>query len=140
HERGAFAGATRAHSGKFEAANGGTLFMDEVTDLPLSVQASLLRVLQEREVMRVGGERVVPIDVRVIAASNREFQELVPNGRFRLDLYFRLSTLIIRIPPLRERREDIPLLVTEIMHEFRQTYGMPAPHVSDRALDLLVNH
>ncbi|HLY08424.1 MAG TPA: phosphoenolpyruvate hydrolase family protein, partial [Planctomycetota bacterium] len=114
HERGAFTGATRAHSGKFELADGGTLFMDEVTDLPLSVQASLLRVLQEKEIVRVGGEKAIGVTVRLIAASNKDFKELIPGGKFRLDLYYRLSTIVLRMPPLRERQEDIPFLVWEL--------------------------
>src|SRR5215831_6091705 len=127
HERGAFTGATRAHAGKFELADGGTLFMDEVTDLPLSVQASLLRVLQEKEIVRVGGEKTIGVNVRLIAASNKDFKELIPAGRFRLDLYYRLSTVVLRMPPLRERAEDIPFLVWELSQEFSQKYGCPVP-------------
>src|SRR5258706_3867270 len=108
HWRGAFTGATRAHSGKFELADGGTLFMDEVTDLPLTAQASLLRVLQEKEIVRVGGEKTIGVNVRLVAASNKDFRELIPAGRFRLDLYYRLSTAVLRMPPLRERQKDIP--------------------------------
>ncbi len=140
HEQGAFTGATRAHLGKFENANSGTLFMDEVTDLPLSVQASLLRVLQEHELVRVGGQKTIRVDVRVIAACNKELGQLISSGKFRLDLYYRLSTVVLRIPPLRERREDIPYLVHEIMQEFSHVYGCPVPHTSDSVMQTLVCH
>ncbi len=140
HERGAFTGATRAHVGKFELAGGGTLFMDEVADLPISVQASLLRVLQEREIVRVGGEKSIGVTVRLVAASNRDFQELIPAGRFRLDLYYRLSTVVVRMPPLRERQEDIPFLVREIAEEFSRKYGAPVPRLSDSVMAALARH
>ncbi len=140
HEKGAFTGAVRAHLGRFELAHGGTLFMDEVTELPAAVQASLLRVLQEREIVRVGGEKTIGVNVRLIAASNRDFQELIPAGRFRLDLYYRLGTIVLRMPPLRERQEDIPFLVREIAQEFSQKYGTPAPRIPDSIMDALARH
>jgi two-component system response regulator HydG len=140
HERGAFTGATRAHSGRFELADGGTLFMDEVTDLPLSVQASLLRVLQEKEIVRVGGEKAIEVNVRLIAASNKDFKELIPAGKFRLDLYYRLSTVVLRMPPLRERPEDIPFLVWELSQEFAQKYGVAAPRIPDPVMAVLARH
>jgi len=140
HERGAFTGATRAHSGRFELADGGTLFMDEVTDLPLAVQASLLRVLQEKEIVRVGGEKAIGVNVRLIAASNKDFKELIPAGRFRLDLYYRLSTVVLRMPPLRDRQEDIPFLVWELAQEFSQKYGCPAPRIPDSVMNALARH
>ena len=140
HEKGAFTGAVRAHLGKFELAQGGTLFMDEVTELPAAVQASLLRVLQEREIVRVGGEKTIGVTVRLIAASNRDFQELIPAGRFRLDLYYRLGTIVLRMPPLRERPEDIPFLVREIAQEFSQKYGTPAPRIPDSVMAALARH
>ncbi len=140
HERGAFTGATRAHSGRFELADGGTLFMDEVTDLPLTVQASLLRVLQEKEIVRVGGEKAIGVNVRLIAASNKDFKELIPGGRFRLDLYYRLSTVVLRMPPLRERQEDIPFLVWELAQEFSQKYGCPVPRIPDSVMGALSRH
>jgi len=140
HEKGSFTGATRTHIGKFEAANRGTLFMDEVADLPLSVQASLLRVLQEREVLRVGGERSLSVDVRVIAASNKDFRDQIPTGKFRLDLYYRLSTVVVRIPPLRERVEDIPVLLQEMMQEFGDLYHCPIPRITRRVMDAFVSH
>jgi transcriptional regulator with GAF, ATPase, and Fis domain len=140
HEKGAFTGATRTHVGKFELANGGTLFMDEVTDLPLAVQAALLRVLQQQEIVRVGGERTMLVEVRVIAASNKEFSELIPAGRFRLDLYYRLSTVVIRVPPLRERVEDIPHLVREISQELSGKYGRPPPRLPDATMEAFMRH
>ncbi|MBA4149232.1 MAG: phosphoenolpyruvate hydrolase family protein [Verrucomicrobia bacterium] len=140
HERGSFTGASRTHVGKFESAHRGTLFMDEVADLPLSVQASLLRVIQEREIIRVGGEQAIKVDVRLIAATNKNFQELIPAKQFRLDLYYRLSTVIIRIPPLRERPDDIPLLVHELAQEFSQIYGCPVPRIPDSVMQTFVAH
>jgi two-component system response regulator HydG len=114
--------------------------MDEVTDLPLSVQASLLRVLQEKEIVRVGGEKAIGVNVRLIAASNKDFKELIPAGRFRLDLYYRLSTVVLRMPPLRERAEDIPFLVWELSQEFSQKYGVAAPRIPDPIMALLSKH
>jgi two-component system response regulator HydG len=140
HEKGAFTGALRAHVGKFELADGGTLFMDEVADLPPSVQASLLRVLQEREIVRVGGEKSVSVQVRLIAATNREFRELIPQNRFRLDLYHRLSTVVLRMPPLRERPEDLPYLIWELLQEFAQRHGSPVPRLPDPVMNVLARH
>jgi transcriptional regulator with GAF, ATPase, and Fis domain len=140
HEKGSFTGASRTHVGKFELAHGSTLFMDEVADLPLPVQASLLRVIQEREIIRVGGEQTLKLDVRLIAATNRDFRELIPAKQFRLDLYHRLSTVILRIPPLRERLEDIPLLVEELAHEFSQLYGCAVPRIPDSVMHAFAAH
>jgi transcriptional regulator with PAS, ATPase and Fis domain len=140
HEKGSFTGASRTHIGKFEAAQAGTLFMDEVADLPLPVQASLLRVIQEREIMRVGGEQSLKVDVRLIAATNKDFQDLIPAKQFRLDLYYRLSTIVLRIPPLRERPEDIPLLVQELAQEFSQIYGCAVPRIPDSVMQAFVAH
>jgi two-component system response regulator AtoC len=140
HEKGAFTGALRAHVGQFELADGGTLFMDEVADLPASVQAALLRVLQERTIMRVGGERTIGVTVRLVAATNRDFRELIQAGRFRLDLYYRLSTVVLRMPPLRERTEDIPFLVWDLAREFGAKYGCPPPRFPDAVMSALTRH
>jgi two-component system, NtrC family, response regulator AtoC len=140
HEKGAFTGAMGRHLGRFEQAHGGALFMDEVTDLPLSVQASLLRVIQEREIVRVGGSENIPVDVRLIAATNKDLMELIRTGQFRLDLFYRLSTVTVRMPPLRERREDIPFLVREFVQEFGRKYNYPAPRVPRPVLDAFMRH
>ena len=115
HEKGAFTGATSRKAGVFEEANGGTLFIDEIAELPLEQQPRLLRALESREVKRVGGTRAVPVDVRVIAATHVDLARAVNEGTFREDLYFRLAVIRLRIPPLRERLEDLPLLVRHLM-------------------------
>ncbi|GAB4142799.1 MAG: hypothetical protein Fur0037_10130 [Planctomycetota bacterium] len=117
HEKGAFTGADRRRIGKFEQANGGTVFLDEVSEIPLDVQVKLLRVLQEREIDRVGGAEPVPVDVRVIAATNRNIREMVERGAFREDLYYRLQGMVVRVPPLRERKQEIPALVEHFRRE-----------------------
>ena len=118
HEKGAFTGADRAHKGLVEASNGGTLFLDEVTETALSFQVKLLRVIQEQQVRRVGSNSSVPIDVRILAASNRDVPDLIRRGQFREDLYYRLSVVQIALPSLEERREDIPLLIERFLQQF----------------------
>ena len=140
HERGAFTGAVAAKPGRIEQANGGVLFLDEVGEMAPAVQAKLLRVLEEREFMRVGGSAPIRVDVRVIAATNKELEAAVAAGEFRRDLYYRLNVLHVRIPPLRERREDIPLLFEHFLRLAAEKDGRPAPEVSRETLQLIVHH
>lgn len=140
HEKGAFTGAIASRKGRFELAHEGTLFLDEVEDIPLSTQTKLLRVLQEGEFERVGGNRTIKVDIRVIAASNRDLQEAVRNGTFREDLYYRLNVVNLRLPPLRERKEDIPFLVQFFIEKFSEKYQMKVKGVSQRAMSLLMNY
>ncbi len=123
YEKGAFTGAYSSKKGKFELANGGTIFLDEIGDMPLSLQTKLLRVLQEKEVERIGATKPVKVDVRIIAATNRDLKKLVEEGKFREDLYYRLNVVPIYIPPLRERKEDIPVLVKHFLDQFSREYG-----------------
>ncbi|NTU92503.1 MAG: sigma 54-interacting transcriptional regulator [Chlorobiaceae bacterium] len=125
HEKGSFTGATDRRIGKFELADGGTIFLDEVGELPLELQAKMLRVLQERELERIGGRQVIPLDVRVIAATNRTLAQEVATGRFREDLYFRLNAFPLFLPPLRERNEDIPVLAIHFAEKFAREFGKP---------------
>jgi two-component system response regulator FlrC len=137
HERGAFTGATERRLGRIEQADKGTLLLDEISELPLTLQAKLLRVLQEREVDRVGGRRPIPIDVRVIATSNRSLAEMVAAREFRMDLYYRLNVFPILLPPLRERVEDIPALAEQLLQVVSNGLGRSAPVLSDEALRAL---
>jgi transcriptional regulator with GAF, ATPase, and Fis domain len=134
HERGAFTGAMTQKLGKLEAGNGGTVFLDEVVELPLESQAKLLRVLQEREVERVGGTRRIPIDVRFVAATNRNIEVAVRNGTFRADLYYRLDVLPITLPPLRDRPDDIPILATYFASKYAAECKRRIRGVSPNAL------
>jgi DNA-binding NtrC family response regulator len=140
HEKGAFTGAAERRIGRFELANGGTLFLDEIGEIPSNVQVKLLRVLEEREVTRVGGTQVIPVDVRVVAATNRPLRESVAMGGFRSDLFYRLNVLRIYLPPLRERREDIPLLVRRFVQEFSQEHGREFHGISAEAMQALSNY
>jgi transcriptional regulator with GAF, ATPase, and Fis domain len=135
HEKGSFTGATERRPGKFELADGGTIFLDEIGELPLELQAKLLRVLQERELERIGGRQVISVDVRVITATNRNLEKEVAAGRFREDLYFRLNAFPITLPPLRERREDIPVLAQHFVGKFSREFGRPLRAV--READML---
>jgi two-component system nitrogen regulation response regulator NtrX len=140
HEKGAFTGATQSRRGRFEEAHGGTLLLDEVADLSARAQTKLLRVLQESELTRVGGSRTQKVDVRVIAATNRDLAAAVRANTFREDLYFRLAVIPIRVPALRERLEDLPALVQHFLDQLAREIGRRAPTFSDAALDALARH
>jgi DNA-binding NtrC family response regulator len=140
YEKGAFTGANQRRIGRFEAASGGTLFLDEIGDLPLAVQAKLLRVLQERQIERLGSNRSIDVDVRFVSASLRSLRDEIAEGRFREDLFFRINTVPIRLPPLRERREDIPLLAQAFLREFSGERGKEIEAIDDDALEILDGH
>jgi DNA-binding NtrC family response regulator len=140
HERGAFTGAIASRKGRFEMAHQGTLFLDEVEDIPLATQIKLLRALQEGEFERVGGNKTIQVNIRIIAASNRDLQEAVRRGTFREDLYYRLNVVNIKLPPLRERKEDIPFLVHFFIDRFNQKYDMKVKGISQRAMSFLTDY
>jgi transcriptional regulator with GAF, ATPase, and Fis domain len=137
HERGAFTGAMHRHRGVFERAHGGTLMLDEAGEMPSSTQVKLLRVLQEGEIERVGGRAPIRVDVRIVAATNRDLADLVARGCFRSDLYFRLAVVPIALPPLRERRADIPPMTEAIVARLARRFDCPAPHVSSGVMTRL---
>ncbi len=140
HERGAFTGAVDRHVGRFERANTGTLFLDEVANINLNVQAKLLRVLQTRTFERVGGSKPISVDVRIIAATNRPLETVVAEGTFREDLYHRLNVVQIDLPPLRERTEDVPLLAMEFLRRFARQNGKDLRGFSDNAINVLCGY
>ncbi|AOY00415.1 sigma-54 dependent transcriptional regulator [Jeongeupia sp. USM3] len=140
HEAGAFTGATKRRIGKLEYANGGTLFLDEIESMPLALQVKLLRVLQEREIERVGGNEVIPVDCRIVSATKYDLKQLSEQGRFRLDLYYRLNVVTLNLPPLRERCEDIPMLFEHFVLQAALRYHRPAPIVSQGRLRELMLH
>jgi formate hydrogenlyase transcriptional activator len=140
HEVGAFTGATRRRIGRFELAQQGTLFLDEVGELPPETQVLLLRVLQQRVIERVGGTEPIAVDVRVVAATHRDLAKAMSDGRFRADLYFRLNVFPIHVPPLRQRREDIPDLVHHFLHHFGRRMNKPITRISPEALRLLTDY
>ena len=140
HERGAFTGADQQRKGRFELADGGTLFIDEISEIPPNVQTKLLRVLQDRQFERVGGSETVRVDVRVIAASNRRLDLMAAREQFREDLYYRLKVIQLEVPPLRERREDIPLLVETFLREFNREHGRKVTGVSRGVMDRLMQY
>lgn len=140
HSKGAFTGADRTRRGLFAEADGGTIFLDEIGELPLSLQVKLLRVLQEEEIRPLGESKSRRVDVRVIAATARHLEDEIEAGRFREDLFYRLNVLRIHVPPLRERRQDVPLLVDHFLAHFRDTLGRPVRAIADNALDRLVGY
>ncbi len=140
YERGAFTGAQKRKKGKFELAHGGTLFLDEIGDMTLDVQAKFLRVLESKSFERLGGSETIQTNVRIIAATNKELEKMVQEGTFREDLYYRISIFPIRIPPLRERRDDIPLLCNYFIKEFSAAFGRRQPTTSDKVDEMLYNH
>lgn len=140
HEKGAFTGATEKKRGKFDLAHEGTLFLDEVADMSLKAQAKILRILQEKKFERVGGNNLIPTDVRVLAATNKDLEQEMEAGRFRQDLYYRLNVIPLRVPPLRERIEDIPVLVNWFLKEFTLKERMEEKTIADDALAILMEH
>jgi formate hydrogenlyase transcriptional activator len=140
HERGAFSGAVERRKGRFEQAHGGTLFLDEIGELPQEMQVLLLRVLQEREFERLGGTQTLQVDVRLVAATNRDLAEDVRTGRFRADLYYRLNVFPVRVPALRERLEDIPPLVAHFAEKYGERFARPISSIDRKTLDLLQSH
>ncbi len=140
HEKGAFTGAHDSRKGYFEEANGGTIFLDEVADLPLQTQARLLRVLETGEFIRVGSSKVIKTDVRVVAATNVNFSEAIQKGKFREDLYYRLNQVPIQMPPLRDRKEDIHILFRKFTTDFSEQYRMPPLQLTEEAVEVLENY
>ena len=140
HEKGAFTGATEKKRGKFDLAHEGTLFLDEVADMSLKAQAKILRILQEKKFERVGGNNLIPTDVRVLAATNKDLEQEMEAGRFRQDLYYRLNVIPLRVPPLRERKEDIPVLVNWFLKEFTLKERVEEKTIADDALAALMEH
>ncbi|HXB10234.1 MAG TPA: sigma-54 dependent transcriptional regulator [Puia sp.] len=140
HERGAFTGASDQRVGKFEQAQRGTIFLDEIGEMPVDLQVKLLRVLQEKEIERIGGKGNIKVDIRIIAATNLDLEKAVAEGRFRMDLYYRLNVFPIQLPPLRERKEDIPLLASHFVEQFCRLNDLKVKSISDKAMDSLMIH
>src|SRR5690606_38060181 len=140
HEKGSFTSAIKQRIGKFEQAEGGTLFLDEIGDMSLSAQAKVLRALQENKITRVGGDKEIPVNVRVIAATNKDLKQEIAENRFREDLYHRLSVIVIKVPSLNERKDDIPLLTDRFLEDIAEEHGAKKKSISDGAIDSLKNH
>jgi two-component system response regulator AtoC/two-component system nitrogen regulation response regulator NtrX len=140
HEKGAFTGAAERRSGKFELANKGTIFLDEIGDMSISTQSKLLRVLQEQKFERLGGAETLAVDVRIISATHRDLEEEIEEGRFREDLYYRIKVVNIKIPPLRHRREDIPLLVNRFIQYFSEKHQKRIASISSEAMKILISY
>jgi len=141
YEGGAFTGALKKGKvGKFELAHNGTLFLDEIGDMPLHMQPKILRVLEDGVIYRVGSETSIKVDVRIIAATNRDLKKMVDEGKFRKDLYYRLNSIVVHLPPLRERKRDIPLLVYKFLRDFCMTYRTNMPTIPDEVMEVLMNY
>ncbi|MGH9141148.1 MAG: sigma-54 interaction domain-containing protein [Vicinamibacterales bacterium] len=140
HERGAFTGAIKDRPGRFEMADGGTLFLDDIDDVPLSMQVKLLRVLQNRTIERLGGTRSVPVNVRIIAGSKKDLKQMVADGKFREDLFYRLNVIPVALPPLRERREDIPVLMEHFITRYFRRKGEDVPPISEAVRQAFVRY
>jgi len=140
HEKGSFTGADKTKAGKFEIANEGTIFLDEIGDLPIDAQAKLLRFLQEKEFERVGGTKTIRSDVRILGATNKDLMEMVKKGNFRDDLYYRVNVFPLKLPPLRERRKDIMPLASHFLHKFAKSMGKSEPHINEEATRMLFNY
>lgn len=140
HEKGAFTSAVKQRQGKFEQANGGTLFLDEIGDMSLSAQAKVLRALQENKISRVGGDKDIKVNVRVVAATNKDLKKEIEEKNFREDLYHRLSVILIQVPPLAERKEDIPLLADKFLEDIAAEYGSARKTITDKAINELQKH
>ena len=138
HEKGSFTSAHKQRIGKFEQANGGTLFMDEIGDMSLAAQAKVLRALQENKITRVGGDKEITVDVRVVAATNKDLKQMIADATFREDLYHRLSVIVIKVPPLKERASDIPLLVDKFLEDIAQEHGTATKTIAKKALEYLM--
>jgi DNA-binding NtrC family response regulator len=139
YEKGAFTGATHRRVGKIEQASSGTIFLDEIGDMPMNLQAKMLRLLQEKSIERLGGRETIPVDVRIIAATNRNLEQLISSGRFREDLYYRLKVITIWLPSLRDRTGDIPLLVDYFLSRFSSELGIESPGITREAMSMLVS-
>ena len=139
HEKGAFTSAIKQHKGKFEQADGGTLFLDEIGDMSLAAQAKVLRVLQEKKLSRVGSDKDIQVDVRVLAATNKNLKEEIAKGNFREDLYHRLSVIVIKVPSLDERKSDIPLLVNFFIDQITSETGLSRREVTPEAMQMLID-
>jgi DNA-binding NtrC family response regulator len=137
HEKGSFTSAIKQRIGKFEQANGGTLFLDEIGDMSLSAQAKVLRALQENKITRVGGDKDIKVNVRVVAATNKNLKEEIQTKKFREDLYHRISVILIHVPPLRERKDDIPLLIDKFLNDISMEYGTKKSSIEDKAIKTL---
>jgi transcriptional regulator with PAS, ATPase and Fis domain len=140
HEKGAFTDATAQKIGKFELANTGTLFLDEIGNLPFDIQSKILRAIEQREIQRVGGNKVIRIDTRIIAATNIDLRKAVKEGKFRQDLYYRLNVIPITVPPLRERTDDIPRLVDHFLCIYNKEFGKNIEGIAKEALDMMMNY